>query len=258
MIDVNEVGGRVFDLKQLLSENYTDTISQWIDDIFKVKHGFTPSDSMAKTFYGPNLISNTPMLKPNTNSPGYIFTTRPDLNLSTSNLATERKMMALLTDKDNSLMRAIRLILSPRLAANYMPNAKELFLYPGFANGIPNDLIRYSSKLVNPKYPFIAVSDNSVKSLTGWPSSQIGIRSTNAGVLKEVHIMADGPSTYNGEYSLSLSAYSMKGNPVMYLYYYWILYIGFVYYQTYGLMPWPEYLGNGRMDYMSYLSAHNG
>lgn len=231
-------------------EQFEDTdFSEWIDALFKAKHGFSLSDSMTKTFQGANIFSNTPMLKPNTNSPGYIFTTRPDLNLSTSNIMTERKMAPLLTDKEDSLMRAIRMILSPRLAANGGITGKNAFLYPGYAEGIPRDLGKITSRLINPKYPFIAISDNTVKSLTGWPSNQLGIRSTNPGILKEVHIMADAPATYNGEYSLSLSAYSMKGNPVLYLYYYWILYIGFIYYQTYGLMPWPEYLANGRLDY---------
>ena len=43
--------------------------------------------------------------------------------------------------------------------------------------------------------------------------------------------MADGPSTYNTEYSLNLSLHAMKGRATLYLYYYWIQYIGFVLYQ---------------------------
>lgn len=226
-----------------LSEKFLTNTVDFIDHLVKMKHGFSVSSAMADTFKGPNILANTPMIKPNTNQPGYIFTTRPDLNLSSANIKIERKMMPLLTENRNSLMHAIRMILSPRLAKRM-----EEIEFGGSLG--KSDLPRHpNSNLVDPNYPFIAVSDNLVKSLTGWPSSGLGIHSTPAGILKEVHIMADGPSTYNTEYSLNLSLHAMKGSATLYLYYYWIQYIGFVLYQTYGMMPWPEYLGNGRMDY---------
>lgn len=239
-----KIGDSTFSINDILKDNYSGPIREMIDNLTKVKHGFTLSESMTNTFKGPNIISNTPMLKPNTNLPGYVFTVRPDLNFSTANLRIERKMSPLLTDKANSIMRAIRCILAPQC------------MMPMHQAGFPNRAGRMpylECPLVDKNYPFIAISDNNVKSLTGWPSGQLGIRSTPAGVLKEVHLMADGPSTYKGEFSLNMSLNSMKGNPLMYLYYYWILYIGMVYTQSYGLMPWPEYLSNGRMDYTTRI-----
>ena len=239
-----KIGDSTFSINDILKDNYSGPIRDMIDSLTKVKHGFTLSESMTNTFKGPNIISNTPMLKPNTNLPGYVFTVRPDLNFSTANLRIERKMSPLLTDKANSIMRAIRCILAPQC------------MMPMHQAGFPNRSGRMpylECRLVDKNYPFIAISDNNVKSLTGWPSGQLGIRSTPAGILKEVHLMADGPSTYKGEFSLNMSLNSMKGNPLMYLYYYWILYIGMVYTQSYGLMPWPEYLSNGRMDYTTRI-----
>lgn len=239
-----KIGDSTFSINDILKDNYSGPIRDMIDSLTKVKHGFTLSESMTNTFKGPNIISNTPMLKPNTNLPGYVFTVRPDLNFSTANLRIERKMSPLLTDKANSIMRAIRCILAPQCTM------------PMHQAGFPNRSGRMpylECPLVDKNYPFIAISDNNVKSLTGWPSGQLGIRSTPAGILKEVHLMADGPSTYKGEFSLNMSLNSMKGNPLMYLYYYWILYIGMVYTQSYGLMPWPEYLSNGRMDYTTRI-----
>ena len=239
-----KIGDSTFSINDILKDNYSGPIRDMIDSLTKVKHGFTLSESMTNTFKGPNIISNTPMLKPNTNLPGYVFTVRPDLNFSTANLRIERKMSPLLTDKANSIMRAIRCILSPQC------------MMPMHQAGFPNRAGRMpylECPLIDKNYPFIAISDNNVKSLTGWPSGQLGIRSTPAGILKEVHLMADGPSTYKGEFSLNMSLNSMKGNPLMYLYYYWILYIGMVYTQSYGLMPWPEYLSNGRMDYTTRI-----
>lgn len=239
-----KIGDSTFSINDILKDNYLGPIRDMIDSLTKVKHGFTLSESMTNTFKGPNIISNTPMLKPNTNLPGYVFTVRPDLNFSTANLRIERKMSPLLTDKANSIMRAIRCILAPQC------------MMPMHQAGFPNRAGRMpylECPLIDKNYPFIAISDNNVKSLTGWPSGQLGIRSTPAGILKEVHLMADGPSTYKGEFSLNMSLNSMKGNPLMYLYYYWILYIGMVYTQSYGLMPWPEYLSNGRMDYTTRI-----
>lgn len=232
-------------LSPFLSEDFYSNTTRFIDYLNKIKHGFSISSAMAETFYGPNITANPVMLKPNTNSSGYIFTTRPDLNLSEANLRVERKMMPLLTDKKNHVMHAIRMILCPRLAMR-MSEIEYNGTLTG-QNNMPRDPIH---NLVNPKYPFIAVSDNNVKSMTGWPSgSGLGIHSTPAGILKEVHIQADAPDTFNGEFSLNLSLNSMKGSPNLYLYHYWRLYIGFVLSQTYGMMPWPEYLGNGRLDY---------
>lgn len=239
-----KIGDSTFSINDILKDNYSGPIREMIDNLTKVKHGFTLSESMTNTFMGPNIISNTPMLKPNTNLPGYVFTVRPDLNFSTANLRIERKMSPLLTDKADSIMRAIRCILSPQC------------MMPMHQAGFPNrsGMMPYlECRLVDKNYPFIAISDNNVKSLTGWPSARLGIRNTPAGILKEVHIMADGPSTYKGDFSLNMSLNSMKGNPLMYLYYYWILYIGMVYTQSYGLMPWPEYLSNGRMDYTTRI-----
>lgn len=239
-------------LKQSLSqkdipvgEEFMENIPRFIDYLTQLKHGFSVSGSMGANFRGANILANSTMLKPNTNSPGYIFTTRPDLNLSSANLKAERKMMPLLTENEKSIMRAIRLILSPRLGMS----GRMKHEMGGRLTGESNLRRGMYSPLINPHYPFIAVSDNLVKSATGWPSNGLGIHNQAPGVLKESHIMVDGPSTYNNDYSLNLSLNSMKGSPTLYLYYYWILYIGFVYSQTYGLMPWPEYLGNGRLDY---------
>lgn len=232
-------------LEKVLPKDFYKNTTKFIDYLNRLKHGFSVSSAMADTFMGPNIITNTTMLKPNTNQPGYVFTTRPDLNFSTSNLRVERKMAPLLTDERNSSMRAIRMLLSPRLAMQM-----DSVEYHGELTG-KTDMVRNPfSNLINPRYPFIAVSDNNVRTLTGWPSgSGLGIHSTPAGIMKEVHIQADAPNHFNIEYSLNLSLNSMKGSPLLYLYYYWILYIGFVLSQTYGIMPWPEYLGNGRLDY---------
>lgn len=241
---IAKIGDSTFSINDILNDKYAGTIREMLDNLTKVKHGFTLSESMTNTFRGPNIITNTPMLKPNTNLPGYIFTVRPDLNLSSANIKLDRKMAPLLTDKSNSVMRAIRGILSPQC------------MMPMTSAGFPNRSDRMSyidCPLIDKNYPFIAVSDNNVKTLTGWPSGRLGIRSTPAGILKEVHLMADGPATYKGEYSLNMSLNSMKGNPLMYLYYYWILYIGMVYTQSYGLMPWPENLSNGCMDYTTRI-----
>ena len=245
-IDIAQIGDSTFSINDILKDNYSGPIREMLDSLTKVKHGFTLSESMTNTFRGPNIISNTPMLKPNTNLPGYVFTVRPDLNFSSANLRIDRKMSPLLTEKANSIMRAIRCILAPQCM---MPMYQA-----GFPNRTVDKKMTYlECPLVDKNYPFIAVSDNNVKTLTGWPSARLGIRNSPAGILKEVHIMADGPSTYKGDFSLNMSLNSMKGNPLMYLYYYWILYIGMVYTQSYGLMPWPEYLSNGRMDYTTRI-----
>ena len=95
--DLTKYGDKVFSVDQLLNKGYNEDISRMIDMLVKSKTGFTLSESMTNTFKGPNILTNTPMLKPNTNNNGYIFTTRPDLNLTDENIQVERRLMPLLT-----------------------------------------------------------------------------------------------------------------------------------------------------------------
>lgn len=231
-----------------LKTDFFKNTTKLIDALIKVKYGFNLSAAMTESFRGPNILAQPTHYKPNTNNAGYVFTTRPDLNLASENIKLERALMPLLTDRDNFSMRAIRLILCPRLAMRIADVE-----FGGSVTG-ESDLRRNpNSKLIDPFYPFIAISDNNVRSLTGWPSSSLGVQSSQAGLAKEVHVMADGPTTYKGEYSLNLSISSMKGSPTLYLYHFWIEYIAAVLKNTNGLIPWPEYFGESRLDYTTRI-----
>ena len=227
-------------------------IHNYINELIKTKYGFSPSNAMKNTFMGPNIMGNTPPIKPNNNLNGYIFTVRPDLNLSFNNINIVRKLVPLLTNDENSMMRALRIILSPRIGEK--PPLRAILGRDLMSAEVAElNTFNLKSNLVDNQYPFIAISDNLVKSLSGWPSGQLGIRTTTAGILKENHIMASAPATFNGEYSLNLSTLSMQGDPILFLYYYWILYISAVFSMTYGPIPWPDYFVNGRMDYTTRI-----
>ena len=199
-----------------------------IDNLMKIKTGAGISTAMTDIFTGANITGTVPAIKPNTNNHGYVFMTRPDLNLSPDNCRLNRNLMQLASANENSMLRAIAMMLSPQLANRF--------------RGI-------KSNLVDNRYPFLSISDNLVRSLTGWPSAQLGISTTPAGVNKGEHIQADSPAYYNGQFSLSLSTYDIVSSPVKRLYHYWTTYIGALLDNAYGLAPWPEYWFNGRLDY---------
>lgn len=203
-----------------------------IDNLFKIKTGSGIRTATAEAFGGANITGTIPAIKPNTNNHGYVFMTRPDLNLAPDNIRVSRQLSALANNDPKSILRAIAMILSPQLYSRFKDT---------------------KSNLVDPLYPFIAISDNLTKSLTGWPSGQLGIHTSQAGIAKEEHIQADSPAFYNGQYSLSLSMYNSAGNAGKMLFHYWTTYIGAVLKHSNGVSPWPEYNFNGRLDYTSRI-----
>lgn len=227
---------KILTVSDLVTAGDNGSLREVFDTLIKSQLGFTPNQSISSAFLGANITGVPGGFKPNTNTNGFIFTTRPDLNLLTENISVDRRMAPLLTSNERSMMRAIRILLSPRTAIRIDKWDAKL-----------PQLI--DSPLINKRYPFLAISDNLTKSLTGWPSSRLGVHTSPEGIMKEVHIQADSPASYAGNFSLNLSGLSVDGNPLLYLYYYWILYMGLVMTNEYGVMSLPRYIGNGRMDY---------
>lgn len=77
--------------------------------------------ALGNTFYGFNHRNIKSVIPDNRDSYGYVFFTRPGLNLSSANIRNVRKLYSLLTTEPKSVHRFIRCLLDPRLIATTNP-----------------------------------------------------------------------------------------------------------------------------------------
>jgi len=72
----------------------------------------------ANAMYGLNHAKIDNIIPENRDNEGYVFFTRPQLNLTYGNISNMRKFMSLLSTQPNSIQRYVRVMLDPRLLYN--------------------------------------------------------------------------------------------------------------------------------------------
>lgn len=156
-----------------------------------------------------NILQNQTMPVVPTENMGYVFFTRPSLNLSYDNIATQRKMTPMLTGDKNSVWRFVRASLD----------------HIGASSG----KIGGDCPYVDPLNPFIPVLSNCIETLGGWPSSSVDSYTSKAGNYREQWSMID--STYHilGSYSLNASFQNPPNDAISKLFNTWSMYGGLVY-----------------------------
>jgi len=90
------------------------------DDFFSMTQTMIGSEDkkISNTLYGLNHHTQKPVTIENRDSYGLTFITRPQLNLTTTNLRNIRFLYSLLTNNDKSVHRYVRNMLDPRLHYN--------------------------------------------------------------------------------------------------------------------------------------------
>lgn len=210
------------------------TISTRKDTVLDAMHRSAPAGSIqsatSSAFYGFNLFGTPGGVPINKDFHGYTFFTRPDLNMAKNNLRSSRYFNQLLTNDPNSIQRAIRVMLDPRL---------------GFRNTGEN------SNLFNNRQAFMPILSNTLVSFGGVPDLAAQYYTTPQGVMKESMSWIDGVLHNNSTYNISLTFRNSPGSPVIQLIYYWMLYASMVYMGD--LMPYPDNVKNTRIDYMTRI-----
>ena len=175
----------------------------------------TPSSSnVSDLIYGFNSDKASIQLLKNKDSMGFVFFTRPDLNLSDGNLSNDRRFGRMLAKGDKtdagdikgyqnySLHKVLRHILDPDQAK----------------------LFNRSQGVFNDKQAFIPVLSNTLERLSGWPDEAINVASTEEGVRKETVLIVDGVSEMNSKFSLSAEFVNIPGSVITWLFDYWVKY----------------------------------
>ena len=167
----------------------------------------------------------------NTDNHGLTFFTRPRMNMSYDNIAMDRVLTPLLTDRKDSYQRAIRTLLDPDGAFRSTPPVV--------------------SDLVDHKSPFIALLTNNLLSLNGWPDPGVAYYESKPGVAKEAWAMVDDVARNFSSFDLQASFRNIAGDPITLLFYAWIRYAARVYDGT--LMPYPEMIIDNEIDYQTRI-----
>lgn len=201
-------------------------------NVHKLQQNYSPhgdrKDAFTRTLKGFDIgIEGTSLLPPNTDRKGYVFFTRPQLNLSGRNCIRNRLMYNLLTRNPNTLQTWIRCTLDPRLYSAQDENCR--------------------SDLIDNRNPFIPMLTNALVGLTGWPDIVVPTYTSPQGLRKQSQSIVDGALEYLEEFDLDAEFFNTQEEPILNLFQTWEQYMTFV---TEGiLLPYMDFIAENEIDY---------
>lgn len=206
-------------------------INASIDEILENMYTGNINRAITDSLYGINARTKNAPIPVAKDSQGFVFWTRPLLNLTAANIQRSRRMVSLMDGLKLSYNTYTRLMLDPRLA---MMNPKENV-----------------SPLVNNMNAFIPLLSNTCTSLSGFPEIQLSTYTSQAGLYRQQYSYADGPTNDKEKYDITCSFRSIKGHPTLYMFTMWVYYISLVYE---GLLdPYADFLFDNMIDYQTRI-----
>lgn len=155
---------------------------------------------------------------------GYVFYTRPMMNMSYDNINGDPLLSCLLSDDLNSPFRYVRAMLDPQG--------------------------EYDSNLIDREQPFIPILTNTCVSHSGWPDIGIDSYVAPEGMRREAWAMGESVAEFNGVSDLSASFENTHGNILLFMFHCWIKYIGEVKMGD-DMTPYPQAWMTHYLDYVS-------
>lgn len=162
---------------------------------------------------------------------GYIFMTRPQMNMTTANLRKERLFNQMLTTNTSAYSYMFRCMLD----SSYGGHNKDLL----------------SSPLIDDDQAFIPLLTNLCTSATGWPDVALDTYTSHPGAYKEVYGFVDDVAKNFGQFDLTCTFRNIPGDPVTGLFFTWCHYMAAVYEGQ--LNPYPDMIVNNEIDYMTRI-----
>ena len=213
---------------------YSDTSS--LEDFINLTSSQgDPNKALGNTLYGINHRQIDADLSTDRIRRGHIFFTRPQLNLTTSNIENFRSLYPLLSENETSISRFVRNTLDPRLHHKLVKTK----------TGNIGEVLQ--SPLVDPKNVFMPVLTNIATSCTGWPDLVLPTYTTPNGVRKEQYSMVDGVAELFETFDLDVGFKNFKGEPILQIMATWLLYMGATFE---GIMsPYLDFIVERELDY---------
>lgn len=190
-----------------------------------------PKRAITETMWGLNHRSLNNSIPINKDYFGLTFFTRPDLRLAEVNLKRDPRLAGMLDSNGMTTQRMLRALLDMR------HNEQNNFSYP--------------SGLTDPKQIFMPVLTNQLVSMSGWQDVSLPTYTSEAGVYGEMYSFADGIADIFQTYDITANFRNITGDPITYLFYYWVLYAAGVYKGD--LVPYQENIRANRVDYQTRI-----
>lgn len=182
-----------------------------VDDLFSSTGIGSLDKAIGLNLHGINYQQAPTLVPRNKEQPGFVFFTRPQLNMQADNIRNVRQFYDLLSEDPVSLYRWVRCTLDPRLQAGYE--------YLDVAAPIIN------TPLVDNENPFIPILTNNIVTLTGWPEEQMTFQRSKEDVYRGTRSQPNGVSMIHGSYTLNATFRNTYSDPLIHLFHYWILYM---------------------------------
>ncbi len=195
--------------------------------------------AISNNLFGINFRQTPNAVPMNKDSYGFTFFTRPQLNLTASNIRNFRGFSTLLTREPISMQRYTRMMLDPRLW--HANGGRENELDPAG----PSDNLY--CPFVDPENIFIPVLTNNLLSVSGFPDLTVPTFTSSKGVYNEEYSLADGTAKYYEVFDLDCTFRNTKGSPIIYMMYAWEMYTTLVFEGV--LDPYPDFLFENEVDY---------
>jgi len=167
----------------------------------------------------------------NKDTQGFVFFTRPMLNLNKWNLVKHRSFRALLTTDSSSVQRYVRCTLDPSLGLD------------------TNDKI--TSPLVNNKLVFIPLLSNTLLTMSGWPDVVAPTFTSKEGLRKEQWAIIDGTTEINQTFDIDCTFRNMADEPTSMLFSTWLNYASFVFDGQ--IRPYAGFEARNEIDYTTRI-----
>lgn len=182
------------------------------------------------SFRGYNPFNSGPaMMQISDSVIGLMFITRPQLNLSDSNIYRSERLISLAGAESNDLAGYIRGLLDKQWAVKKFGDA-----------GHP---------MLDNRMPFITCLNEYLKTSTGFSDLNLKINTTEPGIRQQVYQYVNSKLEENGQYTIQQVYHSPKPLLIQTLFQHWLTYISEVKSGDNRLTPYPEFLIGNRNDY---------
>lgn len=210
---VNEEARRAYFNLMMLNDNTPGYTAPTINSF----RGFNPFNS------GPAMMQISDAVI------GFMFITKPQLNLSDPNIVRSEKLISLLDAESNDLAGYLRGTLDTQWAIKKFG-----------ADGHP---------MVDTQMPFISCLNEYLKTSTGFSDLRLKFKTTEPGIRQQVYQYVGSKLEENGTFSIQQTYYSPKPLLIQTLFQHWLNYISEVKSGDNGLSPYYQYLLGNRCDH---------
>lgn len=170
----------------------------------------------------------------NTDNQGFVFFTRPILNLSYNNLLQDRMFLPFLKNEPKSFYTSVRIMLDSWLT--------------DMAKGEGDPV---TSELFDDRQAFMPILSNALLSLDGFNDITLDTYTAPEGKRRESYYIVDDIAEVNNTFDLTANFQNLPGDPISDIFYLWARYMGNVFIGE--MDPYASMIVENEIDYQTRI-----